>query len=308
MSSDPNFAGPSSTQAARLESAPGSSDGEEETWQIWRDRRAAATVQRNAYMDDLIRNLDLLTSAEIATVYFLDNSIWRLAMRSMVQVIHLMPKEAGVPQAPSQPYISGVVGTNVICLFVHIFSSAPSAGEATRGYLHGSLLLDFVGQLGPTSKIYLLLIDLVILFLQLAMMAAITKRKDMGEGALVNSGNEISHFILPTSSGQDLDAEESGVLRRNPSFSTEQMHDVELSNLLEPASSLDQPSRADPFVLTDYLYSGQENIAHLWIWDTMQEQLQALQAQGMSPSSAVSNLVRMDLRRRGYELNMPFRS
>ena len=72
MSSDPNFAGPSSTHETRLESAPGSSDVEEETWQTWRERRAAATIQRNAYMDDLIRNLDLLTSAEIATVYFLE--------------------------------------------------------------------------------------------------------------------------------------------------------------------------------------------------------------------------------------------
>jgi hypothetical protein len=212
-----------------------------------------------------------------------------------------MPKGPGAPQPPSQPYISGVIGTNVICFLVHLFSSPPSAGEATRGYLHGSLLLDFIGQLGPTSKIYLLLIDMIIFFLQLAMMAASMKRKDMG------ADRDVSHFIEPVSSGQDHDAEENGVLR-HPSLSREQLNDIELSSLLPTAESPNLPARTDPFTLTDSLYSAQETIAHLWVWDTMREQLLAVQAQGMSPSSAVSNLVRMDLRRRGYELNIPFRS
>jgi hypothetical protein len=72
MSGDPDLAGPSSTSATGLEGSSGSSDVEEQIWQTWRERRSVAVSQRNAHMDDLIRNLDFITSAEIATVYFLE--------------------------------------------------------------------------------------------------------------------------------------------------------------------------------------------------------------------------------------------
>ena len=72
MSSDPDFAGSSSANATGIEGSSGPSDTEEQIWQTWRERRSAAAIQRNAYMDDLIRNLDFITAAEIAAVYFLE--------------------------------------------------------------------------------------------------------------------------------------------------------------------------------------------------------------------------------------------
>jgi hypothetical protein len=69
MSDEPGFAGSSSTAAAGLASSS-STDVEEQS--SWRARQLAADSHRNGYMDDLIRSLDLLTFAEIATVYFLE--------------------------------------------------------------------------------------------------------------------------------------------------------------------------------------------------------------------------------------------
>jgi len=53
----------------------------------------------------------------------------------------------------------------------HLLFSVPSAGEPTQGYLHGGLLIDFIGQRGPTSRLRLLFVDVVILILQLTMLA-----------------------------------------------------------------------------------------------------------------------------------------
>ena len=43
-------------------------------------------------------------------------------------------------------------GSFVLGLLPHLLFSVPSAGEPTQGYLHGGLLIDFIGQRNPPSK------------------------------------------------------------------------------------------------------------------------------------------------------------
>jgi hypothetical protein len=40
-------------------------------------------------------------------------------------------------------------GTFVLGFIPHLLFSVPTAGEPTQGYLHGGLLIDFIGQRTP---------------------------------------------------------------------------------------------------------------------------------------------------------------
>jgi hypothetical protein len=174
--------------------------------------------------------------------------------------------------------------------------------------MRGGLLLDFVGQLGPTSKIRLFLLDLMILALQVTMMTATTKRKEMEQSRVDNSAAGLSRLAEPLLSGQDLDAEERGVAGRDSWSPTARFTEPESSYLVQPNSTDDDPSQTDFFALSDLLSSGQENIVHLWVWDAMREQFRLVRAEAMSPASSLSNLLRNDMRRRAYDFSVPFRS
>ncbi len=139
-----------------------------------------------------------------------------------------------IPPTPKPiPYIGGIVGTNVLGALLHVFLARPEAGgEVTRGYLHGGgLLIDFVGQEGPTSKLRLVALDLLVLFLQLLALAATVERQalktglglppTLGQGVAATMRNERA------SARQDHDSEERGVRRE----SAVEGEDIELQDL-----------------------------------------------------------------------------
>lgn len=84
-----------------------------------------------------------------------------------------------------------------------------------RGYLHGGLIVDIIGQKGPTSKLQLIALDLVVLALQLAMLAVHVERERLSK--------MVAAYTAPTRRGglaaaivpsiEDHDAEERGVMR-----------------------------------------------------------------------------------------------
>lgn len=110
-------------------------------------------------------------------------------------------------------------------------SSLPHAGEANRGYLHGGILIDFVGQTPPSSKLTLLLLDLVVLGLQ-CFMLSVSMEKDRikkivkppkqqtnAEGTTAtNVTSTATNTATTANTGQDHDAEERGVLRDAPTI------------------------------------------------------------------------------------------
>ena len=102
-------------------------------------------------------------------------------------------------------------------LFVH-----PDAGEETRGYLHGGLFIDFIGQKAPASKVRLLTFDALILILHLIMMGLVLERvKTIGYSnssstSRTGTGAATSSAVTQlqeTQTSQDYDSEERGVLR-----------------------------------------------------------------------------------------------
>jgi hypothetical protein len=132
-----------------------------------------------------------------------------------------------------------IIVSFTINFLLHVLYAAPSAGEDTRGYLHGGLMIDFIGQQGPTSKWRLVFLDMCLLVLQLVMVAAHAKRRDLkknlaklaggtpaapateGETTTTRTENAAAETAAPTNPDreQDPDSEERGVLRRTNTLS-----------------------------------------------------------------------------------------
>lgn len=186
--------------------------------------------KRSNLLLDLIRNMDTLIYAELSVVYYMDCHFFRFFLRCLLQFTLLSPKPAYVPeppiQSPSRPML--IILNNLTCAFFHTVSPAPSAGEQTRGYLHGGMAMDFIGQKGPSSRIHLVLLDLLIMVLQLLSLGATSSRTRARKGAEEQKPSQTSEGDGGSGSQneQTLDHEERGQLA-----SEHRPEDVELRNL-----------------------------------------------------------------------------
>ena len=160
-------------------------------------------------------------------------SFLRFLLRAFVQFVLLTPKPSIFPDAPHARPLGMILGTNLVCLLSHAYFSRPEAGEATRGYLHGGLAMDFIGQKGPISKTHLLVLDLLVLLLQLVNLGvvAVKKKASAAAEAPVHSTSTTTRTAgtrgEPVGGDQQtLDDEERGQLR-----SDHQPVDIELQDL-----------------------------------------------------------------------------
>ncbi len=123
-----------------------------------------------------------------------------------------------------QPHIYTIFVPSTICILAHLFLALPVAGEATRGYLHGGVLIDFIGQRPPTSRLAFLLLDLVVLGAQCLMLAVHQERERLKKAvtpglptisasAVSGAGEQTQEGAQESGTAQDHDAEERGVLR-----------------------------------------------------------------------------------------------
>ncbi|RPA81398.1 DUF1746-domain-containing protein [Ascobolus immersus RN42] len=163
---------------------------------------AAKTVrsEKIRFLKDLLRNLDALVYAHLSYLYYLDNSLLLFLFRgSMVQLSFLTPKPAVLPPVPLHRLVLiSIIGSAALCFLIHTLSDAPSAGEASGGYLHGGILIDFIGQATPISRVRLALLDTFVMFLQLIMLSTTLSLRSL------------THKKVRR---QDLDSEERGVHR-----------------------------------------------------------------------------------------------
>lgn len=184
----------------------------------------------------------------------------------------LTPKPSAFPRPPKpEPYVGAILGTNLLCLILHIFSAAPAAGEATRFYLHGGLALDFIGQKGPSSKIVLVLLDLFVVTLQLIGLSAHITRERLK--------SEVSETPVTTAT-QDLESEERGVrrsaeLQRHDSIELQSLNTAGRAQSVLPADEHDTAEvspRLDAFILESF-WNGQIVLADLNPLKTAKEQI-----------------------------------
>ena len=148
-------------------------------------------------------------------------SFFRFVLRIVPHYSFLTPKD-GLLLPAEHPHIYTIFVPSLMCILSHIFFALPEAGEATRGYLHGGVIIDFIGQKPPTTKFAFLFIDVVILGAQCLMLAVHQEREKLKKAvspSLPNispSGDQAEPATAAAAAAettQDHDAEERGVLR-----------------------------------------------------------------------------------------------
>lgn len=220
-------------------------------------------------------------------------------LRALVQFVLLTPKPPTFVQPPDQqPFVGAVLGMNIICIGLHIWLNPMTGTEATRGFLHGGLAMDFIGQKGPAGRITLVLFDMLVMALQFVHLTAQITRKRLKDGVPASAPH--AQGTPAPSAGQDLDSEERGVRH---STELEQQDDIEMQTLnpsggrADAASSpptrpipgdedietnereallASDPPRTDIHIF-DSFHSGQIVLADLNIWKTTREQFWAYQ-------------------------------
>lgn len=174
----------------------------------------------------------------------------------------------------NRPNIVAIILLNVVSVFVHYINLPPTAGEATRGYLHGGLLIDFVGQQSPVSRFRLIAYDALILGLQLVMLAVTDEKR-----RLLQPSSPLSDGATNgEDAAQDHDSEERGIrrsevgteaveMRSLPPVSEGQAVQEEGPEGEESSGNHHRTTREHP---GDAFYSGQYVIADVRILSTIQ--------------------------------------
>ncbi|KAL3423559.1 DUF1746-domain-containing protein [Phlyctema vagabunda] len=276
--------------------------------------QARATLQmkkKYEFINGIMENLDMLIYVELC-------SFFRLLMRVLAQVMFLTPKPSFVPPMPKhRPYIGAIFGPNVICILLHVFTSRAEAGEAMRGYLHGGIIIDLIGQKGPTSTFHLVMLDLLVLAMQCFMLAVHVERERLKDALVpkpgtggVQAGAEAVPVVV---SAQDQDAEERGVLRETvvagdgtgsgdiemqplASTSREGEEELQRQRLLSDPALLQEHNEDDDYPL-DVFYSGTAVVGDFHVLHTLRTQwdeygqatASALQTVGFSAEVAVAS-------------------
>lgn len=178
-------------------------------------------AQKLRFLNHLVYTLDTLVHAELCVLYYMDCSFFRLAIRWVAQSLFISPRsEESFLNVPNY-HVSAIIVPNFLCIFLHLVTSLPFAGEASRGYLHGGVLIDFIGQKAPTSRLSLLLLDFMIFGLQ-CLMVAVNMEKERIRKVVkpprvvsVTAATDSTDAPLTT---QDHDSEERGILRDAPTL------------------------------------------------------------------------------------------
>ena len=142
-----------------------------------------------------------------------------------------------MPAHPS--HVVSILLPNVICILCHIFMTLPIGTEASRGYLHGGILVDFVGQTPPQSRLFLLAMDACILVLQCLMLAVHSQREALRETVKPHRGFDFLPELRRQMRAQAHDAEARD-RRREHEANTGAPNDIEMGPMRG-----DGPSNAD---------------------------------------------------------------
>ena len=233
--------------------------------------------KRIELLDAFLRQFDTLLFIQFSILYYYDSSFLNFLLRAGVQAVFLTPRSIPLPDTPFQrPYIGSIIGANLFCLISHTLRPRPEAGEITEGYLHGGILIDFVGEKGPIWRSRLLVMDLMVLALQLIMLAAVVEKLSAKASTSAQTAQAIGQ-------GQDHDAEERGVLRAGEG----QPNDPD-TVIAQPGTNITTASNVHTL---DPYYRGDSVLAELDVLGTVRRQWRVWQdatAQTVTTSQATT--------------------
>ncbi|KYK55530.1 hypothetical protein DCS_07493 [Drechmeria coniospora] len=183
-----------------------------------RKKRSPGLAKKLSFVTHLLKTIDLVVFAELSALYYMECSLFRFMLRAVGQYMYLTPKDEAFPflMPASRLHVLLVVIPNFICLLLHAFGPVPYGPDFHRGYQHGGLIIDFIGQQPPTYKLYYALADLAIFALQCFMLSVHTQREQLRVSLktfrplVPGLAQELSNRRR---SAEDLDAEERGILR-----------------------------------------------------------------------------------------------
>ena len=236
--------------------------------------RLAARRKRMGMLAELLRELDMMVYMQLISIYYLDCSFFWLAVRALLHGSLLTPTadaQLNRPLDAPKPFLPALLFSFGGPFLLHLVCAAPQAGEDTRGYLHGGLMIDFIGQQGPTGKWRLAALDLSILFLQLVMLAVQAKRRALKKTLALLIRQSAAR--PPATPQQDADDEERGVLHRTDTLSDAGLDADAADDDDDGDGDRDAllPSAADATHSTtlDTLASGQAVVGHLTLIETL---------------------------------------
>ncbi|KAK6505425.1 hypothetical protein TWF481_007328 [Arthrobotrys musiformis] len=285
----PSLLRPPPTAGRSTMPAASSSDDDDANTPLHSNVRARdqLTTKKSEWLDHMLRNLDIVTYCHFSYLYFLDISFIRFLIRAIVQINLFAQRPLNFPTPQRSQKRSAVVsifGSTLICFLFHLFSEPASGSEATGGYLHGGMIIDFVGQEGPISRFRLIFLDLIILILQLTMLTVKVSKQDLLESSGPNR-------VVPA---QDLDDEERGIVAGvEDDVSDFEISPVEDSHRRNSSSSNDGLRRRRPTPESN-IYSGEVNIVDLRIVETVRSQWNS---QNNTPTTPPPPRLRMVFRR-----------
>ncbi|PNY23725.1 DSC E3 ubiquitin ligase complex subunit 4 [Tolypocladium capitatum] len=209
-------------------------------------KRNPGLVKKLAFITHLLRTLDLVVFAELSALYYMECSMFRFLLRSAGQYMYLTPKDESFPflMPASRIHVLLIVIPNIICMLLHLLGSPPVGPDFHRGYQHGGLIIDFIGQRPPTYRLYYLLADVVILAAQCLMLTVHTQREKLRVTLKTFRPllPELVQEMATARSSEDLDAEERGVLRDAPDTTLDGTEGIALGSMAASQGGGDQGS------------------------------------------------------------------
>lgn len=157
-------------------------------------------------------------------------------IRAISQMLFLSPKDITFPFSipASRVHVALILLSNLWCILVHLLAAIPEGHEYHRGYQHGGMIIDFIGQKPPTFRIYYLLADVFVFLLQCLMLTIHTEREKLRLS--LKTFKPLNPNRAPDASEaprtiDDLDAEEQGIRSTEPSFEDTENGDIEMQPL-----------------------------------------------------------------------------
>lgn len=169
--------------------------------------------RKKYFLTDFRECIKFLGLVVIVIIYLRDISMLRLVLRtySQVSLTNPFPQEDTMSlsdenkRALAKFHLVGVLFSNGFCFIIHLlFGVVDSRFVSGSGFLNGGLTIQFIGEKQPSSRLELLLLDILVCFLQLiyhSLMCVIDDSEVLAKVELLEENDDESNKKLLENDG-----------------------------------------------------------------------------------------------------------